>query len=232
MKLLYKMVNSALRSRFLLKCFLVLAILTMLFGLYLVYLSPEDYLQQEYVKIMYVHVPAAWLALLLYTTSMLFSIMFLVSKTPTYHVISYSLVPVGTIYSAIALVTGAIWGKPTWGTWWVWDARLTSMLFLFFTYVSVMMIYNIAKENKRAFIVSCFILVGFINIPIIKFSVELLNTLHQPSSFLSFSKPSIHPDMMKPLFAMFLSFGLFAASAVMMIANGMISIAKIKRRLN
>ncbi len=162
--------------------------------------APNDYLQGEYAKIMYVHVPAAWLALFWYTALTFCSIGFLITRNANLDFYSQAIAPLGRIFCLITLITGSIWGKPTWGTWWVWDARLTAVLILFFIYTAYISLRkSLEKDSKVSFVTAVFAIVGFVNIPIIKFSVELWNTLHQPSSFLKLSGPSIHATMLKPL---------------------------------
>ncbi len=162
--------------------------------------APEDYLQGVYAKIMYIHVPSAWLSMGLYSALAMMSLGFILFKNPFYFTIAKSVAPVGCSFALITLVTGSIWGKPTWGTWWVWDARLTSMLILFFIYIGYIgLTKTIRNEQQNAAVCSVFAVFGFINIPIIKFSVEMWNTLHQPASVFKFGGPSIHIDMLMPL---------------------------------
>jgi heme exporter protein C len=183
-----------------------LLVLCFLFGVslfasaYLVYHAPEDYLQGIHAKIMYIHVPSAWLSLSLYSLLALFSLGYTIFKNPFYFSIAKAIAPIGCGLTFITLVTGSIWGKPTWGTWWVWDARLTSMLILFFIYVGYLgLVRSFEDERKVASISSVFAIVGLLNIPIIKFSVDIWNTLHQPSSVFRFDGPTIHIDMLIPL---------------------------------
>jgi heme exporter protein C len=174
-------------------CFLIAAATS-------IYNAPEDYLQGIYAKIMYIHVPSAWLAMGLYSTLAFMSLGFIVFKNPFYFSIAKAIAPVGCGFALITLTTGSIWGKPTWGTWWVWDARLTSMLILFFIYSGyISLTKSIRDEQQNALVCSVFAMFGFINIPIIKFSVEIWNTLHQPASVFKLSGPSIHTDMLIPL---------------------------------
>jgi heme exporter protein C len=165
--------------------------------------SPADYQQGETVRIMYVHVPAAWLALGGYTGLALSSLAFLVWKHTLADLASRAIAPVGAGFTAIALVTGALWGQPMWGTWWEWDARLTSVLVLFFLYLGHMALTNAFDDPERGGKAGAVLaLVGVVNLPIIKFSVDWWNTLHQPASVLRLDGPTIHPSMLTPLFLM------------------------------
>ena len=177
-------------------------------GLYFsLYASPEDYQQKEMVRIMYVHVPAAWMSLGIYTFIAICSFSCLVWKARISYVLAVAAAPIGAGFALITLVTGSIWGKPIWGTWWVWDARLTSMLVLFFLYISYIAIVNsgnsLIRAEKPASVMA---IIGLINIPIVKFSVDIWYSLHQPASILKIGGPSIHSSMLLPLFIMFGSF--------------------------
>ena len=173
-------------------------------------LSPEDYKQSHSVRIMYVHVPAAWISLGIFSTITLLSVMGYIFKIRNFFLISKSLAPSGFVFNIIALVTGSIWGKPTWGTWWAWDARLTSELILFFIYISILLLHGSFDDKKKASsAVNILAIVGFINIPIIHFSVEWWNTLHQGPSVIKLSAPSIAADMLTPLIVTALGFTLF-----------------------
>lgn len=177
-------------------------------GLYFsLYASPEDYQQKEMVRIMYVHVPAAWMSLGIYTFTAICSFSCLVWKVRISYVLAVAAAPIGVGFALITLVTGSIWGKPIWGAWWVWDARLTSMLVLFFLYISYIAIVNsgnsLIRAEKPASVMA---IIGLINIPIVKFSVDIWYSLHQPASILKIGGPSIHPSMLLPLFIMFGSF--------------------------
>ena len=166
--------------------------------------SPLDYQQGNAVKIMYIHVPAAWMALLIYTLMAIFNISGFIWKNPFFYLIAKSIAIIGCVFTFITLSTGSIWGKPIWGTWWVWDARLTSVLILFFLYLGYIILLDsfddISKGEKIAAIIS---IIGFINIPIIKFSVEYWNSLHQPASIMRSKGVAIDPTMLKPLLLMF-----------------------------
>ncbi len=180
-------------------------------GLYFaLFASPADYQQGDSVRIMYVHVPAAWVALGCYTMIAVMSGMSLIWKHPLADVAARSAAPLGAGFTVIVLATGSLWGKPTWGTWWVWDARLTSVLVLLFLYLGHIALThafdNPARGAKAAAILA---LVGFVNIPIIKFSVEWWNTLHQPASLVRAGGPAIDPSMLTPLLLMGIAFTLY-----------------------
>ncbi len=166
--------------------------------------SPIDYQQGNAVKIMYVHVPAAWMALLVYTLMAIFNLSGFVWKNPFFYLIAKSIAAIGCVFTLITLVTGSIWGKPIWGTWWVWDARLTSMLILFFLYLGYIILLDSFDDREKGEKIAAIIsIVGFINVPIIKFSVEYWNSLHQPASILRSGGVAIDPAMLKPLLLMF-----------------------------
>ena len=183
-------------------------------------LSPEDYKQSEVVRIMYVHVPAAWISLGIFLGLALMSIGSFIFKNKNFALISKSLAPSGFIFNIIALVTGSIWGKPTWGTWWAWDARITSMLILALFYGMYLLAWRIYEDNNKAIKVTSMIaILGAINIPIIKFSVDWWNTLHQPSSVNILSETSIHISMLIPLGIMTAAFALFSLLIFLMKYN-------------
>ncbi len=174
------------------------------------WLSPADYQQGESVRIMYVHVPAAWLSLFVYTTIAVASAVALVWRHPLADLAARAASPVGAAFTFLALVTGSLWGKPMWGTWWVWDARLTSVLVLFFLYLGHMAIANAFEDTGRGRRAAAILaLVGFVNVPIIKFSVDWWNTLHQPASVSRVGTPAIDASMLWPLLVMALGFTLF-----------------------
>ena len=175
--------------------------------IYAFYLSPDDYQQGATVRIMYVHVPSAWLALLTYAIMTLYSITGLAFRIPFGFIINTAVAPIGAIFTLICIVSGSLWGKPMWGTWWVWDARLTSVAILFIIYL-IIIFMNLSFENRivREKVVAIFILVGSVNLPIVKFSVDWWNTLHQPATISKLSKPSIDPSMMIPLIIMTFAF--------------------------
>lgn len=173
-------------------------------GLYLaLFASPADYQQGEAVRIMYVHVPAAWLSLAVYSFMALMSAVFLIWRHHLADVAARAAAPLGAGFTLITLVTGSLWGKPMWGAWWVWDARLTSVLVLFFLYMGYIALANLPRPPAQT-ARSCAILalVGFVNIPIIKFSVEWWNTLHQPASLLRAGGSAIATPMLIPLLVM------------------------------
>ena len=173
--------------------------------------SPKDYQHGDAVRIMYVHVPSAWLASFLYFSLAISCIFYLVWKHPLADLIANAIAPIGLIFSVLTLITGSLWGKPMWGTWWVWDARLTSMLILFFFYLGFILLSN-AFERKidGSKTASVLAIIGLINLPIIKFSVDWWHTLHQPSSILRMDGPSIDKEMLFPLALMMVGFSLFS----------------------
>ena len=173
-------------------------------GLYLgLFASPADYQQGETVRIMYVHVPAAWMALFCYTGLAVSAAVGLIWKHPVAEVAARATAPIGACFTFLALLTGSLWGKPMWGAWWVWDARLTSVLVLFFLYLGYMALNSAFDDPQRGSKASAILaMVGFVNVPIIKFSVDWWNTLHQPASIVRMGGPTIHPDMLWPLFLM------------------------------
>jgi heme exporter protein C len=173
-------------------------------GLYMSwFLAPPDYQQGETVRIMFLHVPAAWLALFLYGVMAMSALGTLVWRHPLADVSQKSAAPIGAAFTLICLVTGSLWGKPMWGTYWEWDARLTSVLVLFLLYCGVLALWRTIEEPSRAArAVSILTLVGAVNVPIIKFSVDWWNTLHQPASVFRLDGPTIHPSMLYPLLVM------------------------------
>lgn len=177
---------------------------------YAIFNSPIDYQQGEMVRVMYVHVPSAWMSLGIYSFIAACSLSALVWKTRLSYILALAAAPVGATFALITLVTGSLWGKPIWGTWWVWDARLTSMLVLFLLYLSYIAIANsgnsILRAEKPASVMA---LIGFVNVPIVKFSVDIWYSLHQPASIIRTGGPSIHSSMLLPLLLMFCSFVLF-----------------------
>ena len=211
---------------FLIKPILVLSIILFSLGLlFSFYLSPEDYQQGSTVRIMYVHVPSAWLALLTYAIMTLYSIAALAFRIPFGFIINTAVAPIGGIFTLICIISGSFWGKPMWGTWWVWDARLTSVAILFIIYL-VIIFMNLSFENRvvREKVVAIFVLVGSINLPIVKFSVDWWNTLHQPATISKLSKPNIDPSMMIPLIIMTFAFVMIGlAIAILRIKTEIIS---------
>jgi len=192
-------------------------------------LSPEDYKQSHSVRIMYVHVPAAWISLGIFSVITILSIVGYIFKIRNFFLIAKSLAPSGLVFNIIALVTGSIWGKPTWGTWWAWDARITSMLILALFYIMYLVAWRIFEDNDRVFKVTSIItILGIINVPIIKYSVEWWNTLHQPASINILSKSSIHISMLFPLLTMTAAFALFSLLIFLMKYNT--ELIKIKNK--
>ena len=178
-------------------------------GLYMAFAAPEDFQQGITVRIMYIHVPFAWLAMMCYTIMAVSALGTLVWRHPLADVALKTAAPIGATFTALALVTGSIWGKPMWGTWWVWDARLTSVFVLLLMYLGIIALTRALDDPARsARAAAVLTLVGFINIPIIKFSVDWWNTLHQPASVFRLDGPTIHPSLLWPLIVMALGFTL------------------------
>ena len=192
-------------------------------------LSPEDYKQGHSVRIMYVHVPAAWISLGIFSLITFLSIVGYIFKIRNFFLISKSLAPSGFVFNIIALVTGSIWGKPTWGTWWAWDARITSMLILALFYIIYLVAWRIYQNSDKVFrITSIITILGIVNVPIIKYSVDWWNTLHQPASINILSKSSIHISMLFPLMIMTAAFTLFSLLIFLMKYNT--ELIKIKNK--
>ena len=189
--------------------FAALTALFFVLGLWLSFTTEGDYQQGETVRIMYVHVPAAWLSMMCYSVMALAAIGTLVWRHPLADVSSRAAAPIGACFTFLALVTGSLWGKPMWGAWWVWDARLTSVFVLFLMYLGLMALNRAIDDPARSSRVSAvLVLVGFVNIPIIKLSVEWWNTLHQPASVLRLDGPTIDPEFLRPLVVMAIAFTL------------------------
>ena len=192
-------------------------------------LSPEDYIQSHSVRIMYVHVPSAWIALGIFSLMAILSVGSFIFKNKNFSLIAKSLAPSGFVFNVIALVTGSIWGKPTWGTWWAWDARITSMLILALFYSMYILAWRIYDKKEQVIkITSIIAIVGVINVPIIKFSVDWWSTLHQNSSVNILSETSIHPSMLVPLLIMTAAFSLFSLLIFLMKYNT--ELIKIKNK--
>jgi heme exporter protein C len=173
--------------------------------------APADYQQGETVRIMFVHVPSAWLAMGFYVLMSLSAVGTLVWRHPMADVSQKTAAPIGAAFAFLCLITGALWGRPMWGTYWVWDARLTSMLVLFLVYCGIMALWRAIEDQSRAArVVAILTLVGFVNVPIVKFSVDWWNTLHQPASVFRFGGPSIHPSILWPLLVAAIAVSLFA----------------------
>ncbi len=192
-------------------------------------LSPEDYKQSDAVRIMYVHVPSAWISLGIFSSITFLSISGFIFKNKNFFLIAKSLAPSGFVFNIIALVTGAIWGKPTWGTWWAWDARITSMLILALFFAMYLVAWRIYEKEEKVFKITTFItIVGIINVPITKYSVDWWNTLHQPASINILAKSSIHSSMLFPLLLMTAAFALFSLLIFLMKYNT--ELIKIKNK--
>ena len=191
-------------------------------------LSPEDYLQSDAVRIMYVHVPAAWISLGIFSFIAFLSLGIFIFKNKNFTIIAKSFAPSGLVFNLIALVTGSIWGKPTWGTWWAWDPRITSMLVLFLFYILYIVSWRLFENDNAAKISSLVAIAGFVNVPIIKFSVDWWASLHQPSSVNILSETTIHSSMLIPLLLMTAAFALFSILIFLMKYN--IELIKIKTK--
>ena len=214
--------NTTINSLFFL--LLIVVIIGLIFSLLI---SPPDYIQGDSVRIMYVHVPSSFMALGCFAFIGLASICNLIFKIKFMPLLAKSLAPVGFIFALISIVTGSFWGKPTWGVWWVWDARLTSMTILLLFYIAYIftwkMINNFDKANSISSIIG---IVGLLNIPVIKYSVDWWNTLHQPSSITLTSAPSIHFSMLIPLIIMF--FGMLIYALLIFLIRYKTEVIKLK----
>ena len=222
-----KILNLSFRSQ---KIILIFFLLILLIGLFeALVLSPEDYLQGDAVRIMYVHVPAAWMSLGIFSFIAFLSILVFIFKNKNFILIAKSIAPSGFIINIIALVTGSIWGKPTWGTWWAWDARITSMLILALFYLMYLMAWRIFENKNYVLKVTSLIAIfGSINVPIVKFSVDWWSTLHQPASVNLISETTIHSSMLIPLCIMTAAFVLFSLLIFLMKYNT--ELIKIKNK--
>lgn len=193
-------------------------VLALAVGLYLALVqAPPDYQQGQTVRIMFIHVPSAWLAMAGYGLLAVLGASLLVWRHPLAALMARATAPVGAVFAAVCLLTGSLWGRPMWGTYWVWDARLTSMLLLFFLYlghIALSRAYDDAERGDRA--AAILALVGVINLPIIKFSVDWWNTLHQPASISRFARPAIHPDILTPLLVMAAAYMLLFATLLLL----------------
>ncbi|MGH6859199.1 MAG: heme ABC transporter permease [Phyllobacterium sp.] len=186
-----------------------LAVLVLAAGLWMSMQAPDDYQQGSTVKIMFIHVPFAWLSMLCYTIMAIAALGTLVWRHPLADVSAKAAAPIGAVFTALALITGSLWGKPMWGTWWVWDARLTSVFVLFLMYLGIIALTRAMDDPaKSAKATAILTLVGFINIPIIKFSVDWWNTLHQPASVLRMGGSTIDASLLRPLLVMAVGFTL------------------------
>ncbi len=226
MKFLVNPSNFNKIADYIFKPLLILSFIFFALGLlFSFYLSPEDYQQGSTVRIMYVHVPSAWLALLTYSIMTIYSIMALAFRIPFGFIFNTAVAPIGAVFTLICIISGSLWGKPMWGTWWVWDARLTSVAILFIIYL-IIIFMNYSFENRivREKVIAIFILVGSVNLPVVKFSVDWWNTLHQPATISKLSKPSIDSSMMTPLIIMTLAFIMIGiAIAILRIKTEIIS---------
>jgi len=207
---------------------IILMILIIFLGLiYALFISPEDYIQGDSVRIMYVHVPSSFIALGCFAIMGTASILNLIFKIKFMPLIAKSLAPIGIIFTLISIVTGSLWGKPTWGIWWVWDARLTSMLILFCFYLAYIFVWKFMRNFEQANKISSIIaVIGLINLPIIKYSVDWWNTLHQPSSITLTSAPTIHHTMLVPLLIMFI--GMIVYSLIIFLMKYKTELMKFK----
>ena len=197
---------------------LLIAIITLISGLYFgLFDSPKDYQQGDAVRIMYVHVPAAWISLLCFGTLSLLCIINFIFKIKSMSLVFKSLAPIGLTFNIIAILTGSLWGQPTWGTWWAWDARLTSMLILMFFYIAFILSYKFIKDPLNSSKICTLIsLAGLINLVVIKYSVIWWSTLHQPASVNLTGETTIHISMLIPLCVMLLAFLLYSALIFLM----------------
>jgi heme exporter protein C len=184
-----------------------LAAVLFVWGLYLCFASPEDYQQGDTVRIMYLHVPAAWMAMMVYLIMGIASFFGLIFRHALADAAAKAAAPIGAVFTALALITGSLWGKPMWGTWWEWDGRMTSVLVLFLFYIGYIALHaSIDDEVRAAKSTAILALVGLVNLPVIKFSVDWWNTLHQGASVVRMDGPTIAPDMLWPLLVMALAF--------------------------
>ena len=201
-------------TKFINSIFFVLLLVALSFALIL---SPPDYLQGDSVRIMYVHVPSAWIGLASFTSIALLSIANFLFKIKNIKLITKSIAPIGLMFTCLAIVTGSLWGQPTWGTWWAWDARITSMLILAMFYIGFIFVHKFIAEEERANRISSIIaIIGLINGPIIKYSVEWWNTLHQPASIKLTGTSTSHSSMLMPLMLMFFVLLLYCALIFLM----------------
>ena len=207
-----------------------LTVILLAAGLYLaLFVAPPDYQQGETVRIMFVHVPAAWMGLMVYTMMAISSAVGLIWKHPVADLTAKAAAPIGASFTFLALVTGALWGQPMWGTFWVWDARLTSMLILLFLYFGYMALWeSFDDQTKAAKAAAILALVGIVNVPIIKFSVDWWNTLHQPASISRIGTPAIHSSMLWPLLIMALAFTFFFIVVLIQRMRGELVAARLR----
>ena len=206
----------------------IVLVVTGLYGA--LFSSPADYQQGETVRIMFVHVPAAWMALFVYSVMALASAIAIIFRHPLADAAAKVAAPIGAVFCFLALATGSLWGKPMWGAWWVWDARLTSMFVLMLLYIGYMAIWQAIDEPHRAAMVARVVaLVGFINVPIVKFSVDWWNSLHQPASVFRMDGPSISASMLWPLLVMGLAYSFLFLALHLMSIRAEIAARKIRQ---
>lgn len=218
-------------SQVILPC-MVISCLLFACGLYFgLWASPPDYQQKETVRIMYIHVPAAWHGMGIFLSMGICSFFVFWRRHHTAYLIAKALAPIGTALTLICLVTGALWGRPTWGTYWIWDARLTSMLILLFLYIGYLFIINISDTHKTMKIASIFCMISLIDIPIIKFSVEWWNTLHQGASVIRTGGTSIHISMLTPLLIMAAAYLFMIISLTCLGIKSQLLTQKINRKI-
>ena len=213
---------------------LILMIFVIFVGfIYALFISPPDYIQGDSVRIMYVHVPSSFIALGCFAIIGTLSILNIIFKIKYLPLIGKSLAPIGCIFTLISIVTGSLWGKPTWGTWWVWDARLTSMLILFFLYALYILIWKLIHNFEKAKTITSIIsIIGLFNLPIIKYSVDWWNTLHQPSSITLTAAPTIHYKMLIPLLIMFFGMAIYSLIIFLLIYKTEIMKFKLSNKKN
>lgn len=218
-------------SRIVLPISTALVVLCGALGLYLgLFDSPPDYQQGESVRIMYIHVPAAWMSSAAYGFMAIMSACFLIWRHPLADVLAREAAPIGAVFTLITLITGMLWGKPTWGAYWVWDARLTSMLILLLLYLGYLGVASGAGHQERTKVAAAWLaLVGAINLPIIKFSVEWWNSLHQGASILRSGGPTIDPSMLRPLLLMIVAFTALFVSLLLVRADTALKAVKLRR---
>ena len=207
----------------------ILCVLLMAAGLYFaLFDSPPDYQQGDTVRIMYIHVPSAWMGMVCYTAMAAGSASFLIWRHPLGDILARATAPIGATFTFLCLVTGSLWGRPMWGDWWVWDARLTSMLILFFLYLGYMALADAFDDPVRGQRAAAILaVVGFVNVPIIKWSVDWWNTMHQPASIMRMGGPAIHSSMLVPLFLLAGGFQLFYVAVLIVRMRAEIAQQKI-----
>ena len=217
----------SISNKFIFLLLLLMFVVILIGTIYSLFISPPDYIQGDSVRIMYVHVPSSFIALGCFGIMGVASIFNLIFKIKFFPFVAKSLAPIGFIFTIISIVTGSLWGKPTWGTWWAWDARLTSMLVLLIFYIIYICAWKFVKDFKKANKISTAVaIIGLFNLPIIKFSVDWWNTLHQPSSITLTSSPAIHYSMLIPLIIMIV--GMILYSLIIFLVNYKTEIMKFK----